>query len=194
MTAGAVGKTVGGGLWANYTASYRLWKALRKGNYEEAAEIATGAGIAVALIVAGAPEAAPEAAEAEAGGAAAATEAETGAATASKPGGAGAAANSGANAVTSFADKTAARQAFGGEMRSAANRFFRDATSKSKDFQVRDLGNGGYRMQFFSTANNPGYGKLYVQEIDSTGSVLKEFKDTMGPDGLIERKWISGGP
>jgi hypothetical protein len=103
------------------------------------------------------------------------------------------AADAGAGAVTSFADKAAARQAFGGDMQVAANRFFRDATSKSQDFQVQDLGNGVHRMQFFSPANNPGYGKLYVQDIDSTGSVLREFKDTMGPNGLIERKWISGG-
>jgi hypothetical protein len=48
-------------------------------------------------------------------------------------------------------------------------------------------------MQFFSPANNPGYGKLYVQEIDSSGNVVREYKDTIGPDGVIERKWIHGG-
>ncbi|NTW38877.1 MAG: hypothetical protein HGA44_03145 [Cellulomonadaceae bacterium] len=47
-------------------------------------------------------------------------------------------------------------------------------------------------MQFFSPANNPGYGKLYVQEIDAAGRVLREWKDTLGPHGLIERKWVLG--
>jgi hypothetical protein len=50
-----------------------------------------------------------------------------------KKGGADAAANS---TITSFPDKAAARQAFSGDMQAAANRFFRDATSKSRDFQV----------------------------------------------------------
>jgi len=99
-----------------------------------------------------------------------------------------------AGQAINFANKAAARQAFEGDMRVAANRFFRDATSKSQDFQTQALGNGEYRMQFFSPARNPGYGKLYVQEIDSSGSVLREYKDTIGPEGLIERKWVSGGP
>ncbi|HSY15740.1 MAG TPA: hypothetical protein VK816_07125 [Jatrophihabitantaceae bacterium] len=79
-------------------------------------------------------------------------------------------------------------------MQQASNRFFRDATSKSQDFQIGKLDDGGYRMQFFSPANNPGYGKLYVQTIDATGEIVTEFKDAMGPDGLIERKWLNGGP
>jgi len=95
--------------------------------------------------------------------------------------------------ITTFADKAAARQAFEGDMQVAANRFFRDATSKSMDFQVQDLGNGQYRMQFFSPADNPGYGKLYVQDIDSSGTVLQEYTDTLGPDGLMRRSWIHGG-
>ena len=60
--------------------------------------------------------------------------------------------------------------------------------------QAQELSGGGYRLQFFSPANNPGYGKLYVQEIDSAGNVISEFKNTMGPDGLIETKWVHGGP
>ena len=77
-------------------------------------------------------------------------------------------------------------------MQSSANRFFRGATAKSQDYQVADLGNGQYQMQFFSPARNLGYGKLYIQTIDDAGSVLSEYKDTMGPNGLIERKWIVG--
>jgi hypothetical protein len=49
-------------------------------------------------------------------------------------------------------------------------------------------------LQFFSPADNPGYGKLYVQEIDRSGDILREFKTTIGPDGLGETKWVHGGP
>lgn len=62
------------------------------------------------------------------------------------------------------------------------------------DFQAQALPGVGYRFQFFSPANNPGYGKLYVQVIDSTGNVIEEFKNTLGPNGLIETKWVHGGP
>jgi hypothetical protein len=102
--------------------------------------------------------------------------------------------NADAGAVTAFPDKDTARQAFEGDSQAAANRFFRGATSKSTDYQVQDLGNGQHQMQFYSPADNPGYGKLYVQQIDSSGGVLCEYKDTVGPDGLVERKWLSGGP
>lgn len=42
--------------------------------------------------------------------------------------------------------------------------------------------------------NNPGYGKLYVQEIDSTGRILSWYKNTLGPSGLIETKVVPYGP
>lgn len=45
-----------------------------------------------------------------------------------------------------------------------------------------------------AAANNIGYGKVYVQEIDSSGNIIREFKETIGPNGLIETKWIAGGP
>jgi hypothetical protein len=96
--------------------------------------------------------------------------------------------------VLSFGSRAAAREGLPGDLASTGNRFFRGATSKSQDFQAVELPGGGYRMQFFSPANNPGYGKLYVQEIDRTGQVLREYKNTMGPDGLIETKWVHGGP
>jgi RHS repeat-associated protein len=95
--------------------------------------------------------------------------------------------------VMKFEGKAAAREALDGAQGTAANRFFRDATAKSRDFEAQLLPDGGYQLRFFSPANNPGYGKLYVQEIDAQGVVVREFKDTMGPDGLIERKWVSGG-
>jgi len=96
--------------------------------------------------------------------------------------------------ITRFAEKAAARQAFSGEMRTAANRFFRGATSKSRDFKALDISNGAKRLEFFSPARNVGYGKRYVQEINSSGQVIREFKETIGPKGVIETKWIYGGP
>ena len=96
--------------------------------------------------------------------------------------------------ILNCGSKAAARGGLTGEAGAAANRFFRDATSKSIDFQAQELGNSGYRLQFFAPANNPGYGKLYGQEIDAAGNVIKEFKNTPGPDGLIETKWVHGGP
>lgn len=99
-----------------------------------------------------------------------------------------------ADDVLTFGSKAAAREGLPGDASAAASRFFRDATSKSVDFQAQALPGGGYRLQFFSPANNPGYGKLYGQEIDAAGNVINEFKNTIGPDGLIETKWIHGGP
>ncbi|MCO5153623.1 MULTISPECIES: hypothetical protein [unclassified Shinella] len=52
----------------------------------------------------------------------------------------------------------------------------------------------GKRFEFFSPARNTGYGKRYVQEVDGTGSVVREFKETIGPDGVTDTKWNHGGP
>jgi RHS repeat-associated protein len=92
-----------------------------------------------------------------------------------------------------YGSKTAARQGLPGLVGVAANRFFRGATAKSEGFQSQLLDSGGYRLQFFSPARNPGYGKLYVQEINAFGDVVLEYKNTLGPQGLIETKWIFGG-
>lgn len=99
-----------------------------------------------------------------------------------------------AGEVISFANRQAAREAFSGAQQRAANRFFKGATPKSKDFMATELADGGKRLEFFSTANTPGYGKRYVQEIGSQGEVIREFKQTIGPSGVIETKWIHGGP
>ena len=96
--------------------------------------------------------------------------------------------------VLNFGSRAAAREGLPGDLAGAGNRFFHGATSKSQDFQAVELPGGGYRMQFTSPANNPGYSKVYVQEIDRAGQVLREYKNTMGPDGLIETKWVHGGP
>lgn len=63
---------------------------------------------------------------------------------------------------------------------------------RTRGFQISELADGGYRMQFFSPARNAGYGKVYVQEIDEAGVVVREYKHTMGPDGLIETKGVHG--
>ena len=52
------------------------------------------------------------------------------------------------------------------------------------------LDDGTYRLEFFSPARNAGYGKLFVQLIGPEGEMIERFKDTMGPEGLIERKWL----
>lgn len=96
--------------------------------------------------------------------------------------------------VTHFASKAAARKAFSGDLQKAANRFFRDATSKSENFKALDISGGGKQLEFFTPAKNAGYGKRYVQEIDNLGNIVKEFKETIGPKGIIETKWIHGGP
>jgi hypothetical protein len=90
----------------------------------------------------------------------------------------------------SFGSRAAAREGLPGDLAGVGNRFFRGATGKSQDFQAVGLPGGGYRLQFFSPADNPGYGKLYVQEIDRSGNIVSRYKDTMGPDGLIERKFV----
>jgi hypothetical protein len=96
--------------------------------------------------------------------------------------------------MTEFPDKPAARRALSGPQQQATNRFFRGATSKSRDFKITDLGNGSYRLEFFSPSRNPDFGKRYIQEIGLGGEVVREFKETLGPHGIIETKWIHGGP
>jgi hypothetical protein len=97
-------------------------------------------------------------------------------------------------ASTTYPDKASARRALTGPRGEAANRFFRGATAKSRDFGITDLGNGGCRLEFFSPANNPGYGKRYVQVVGPAGEIIREYKETLGPRGLIETKWVHGGP
>jgi hypothetical protein len=81
---------------------------------------------------------------------------------------------------TAFATKQAAREALDGPLGSAANRFFRGAARNAQDFRITDLAEGGKRFEFFSPARNAGYGKLYVQEVDKAGSVIREFKEHNG--------------
>jgi len=95
--------------------------------------------------------------------------------------------------VRTFPTRNEARRALTGDAGDAANRFFRDATTKSQDFKITSL-DQGYKFEFFSPANNPGYGKRYVQEVDPLGNVIREYKETWGPDGLIETKWVHGDP
>jgi hypothetical protein len=93
----------------------------------------------------------------------------------------------------SYNTKAEARSARIGEAGASANRFFRDATGKSVDFRI-DPTENGYNLKFFSPARNAGWGKSFVQEISPTGDVLREYKDTINPEGkVIERKWLHGG-
>ncbi|WP_162259427.1 RHS repeat-associated core domain-containing protein [Phycicoccus sp. Soil803] len=101
-------------------------------------------------------------------------------------------ATSSSSAVLEFGSRAAARQGISGDASAAVNRFFRGSTAKSQDFRVTEMASGGYRLQFFSPARNPGYGKLYVQEIDSQGNIVVEYKNTVGPNGFIETKWVHG--
>jgi hypothetical protein len=93
---------------------------------------------------------------------------------------------------TQYETRADARGALAGDQQVAANRFFKGATGKSRDFRVTIYRSGRARLQFFSPARNPGYGKLYVQDIDERGGTVRRYKDTMGPEGLIERKWLRG--
>ncbi|CAL7961104.1 hypothetical protein MIDIC_240071 [Alphaproteobacteria bacterium] len=88
--------------------------------------------------------------------------------------------------VKEFLDKKDAKEAYI-ELNSAesVSKFFSGATSKSKNFKVIEFKDGSKRLEFFSPANTPGYGKRYIQEIDANGNLIKEFKETIGPDGNV---------
>lgn len=96
--------------------------------------------------------------------------------------------------ISSFPDRLAARRALAGEQGRAPNRFFRAATSKSIDFKATPLSGGRLRLEFLSPANNPGYGKRYVQEIDQFGNIRRWYQETWGPEGQVNTKWLMGGP
>ena len=100
----------------------------------------------------------------------------------------------------SYRNKQAARDAVKDnqeltpKQRKAGREFFDGANgSSSRDFRV-EISDVKTRFEFFTPARNQGYGKLYVQEVDSSGNVIREFKDTLGPNGLVERKFIRGEP
>ena len=92
--------------------------------------------------------------------------------------------------VRLFATREEARRALGEPMRSKCNQFFKDAGSKGTEFKITELEDGTIGMEFFSPAYNAGYGKLYVKILDHDGGIVEWFKDTMGPRGFINRKYI----
>ena len=49
---------------------------------------------------------------------------------------------------------------------------------------------GSTQLEHFAPANNAGYGKLFVQFVDKDGQRVAQYRDTLGPNGLIERKWM----
>lgn len=61
--------------------------------------------------------------------------------------------------------KADARAALEGDLGIGAKGFFAGATGKSRDFKITQFANGNYRFEFFSPANNPGYRKVYIQEV-----------------------------
>jgi hypothetical protein len=95
--------------------------------------------------------------------------------------------------ITEYPNKASARLALDGAQREAANRFFRGATSKSRNFKVTETANGRVQLEFFSPARTEGYGKRYVQLIGANGEIVEEFKETLGPEGLLETKWVHNG-
>lgn len=99
-----------------------------------------------------------------------------------------------AGTTQNFVDKAGARKALPLHWGSPARKFLRGATGKSRDYRLTRLSNGNYELSFFSSADNAGYGKLYVKVLDTDGESIEEYKDTLGPDGFIMRKWVSGGP
>lgn len=88
----------------------------------------------------------------------------------------------------SLGTKQAARRALDGPMGVAANKFFRDSSKNAQDLKITNLSRGGKRFEFFYPARNSGYGKRYVQEVDGTGVRVREFKETIGQNGIIEFK------
>jgi hypothetical protein len=109
-------------------------------------------------------------------------------------------------------DKAAARDALPGDLRSVSNRFFRDATGKSQDYEVQHLTDGGYRMQFFvkdlykgttnpirvgsgTTAdavrkelvtNVPTAGKMHVLKAQQYAKALRKLISSHGLDSYDE--------
>lgn len=67
---------------------------------------------------------------------------------------------------------------------STANKFFTGATGKSNQFNIVKT-NTGYKFNFFSPANTPGYGKSYNLETDLVGKITERVRYTLGPNGEI---------
>ena len=95
--------------------------------------------------------------------------------------------------TSGFPDRAAAQGALAGPLGESANHFFRGATAKCTDFKVTHLPDR-VRLEYFAPARNAGYGKRYIQELDNAGRVICEYKETWGPNGLIETKWVHGAP
>lgn len=89
----------------------------------------------------------------------------------------------GKSAITTFANKEAARKALTGDLGKAANRFFKDAGNKGKDFKITELPDGTFRFEFFKSARTPGFGKHHVQEVYGNGTIRLEYKQTFEPGG-----------
>ena len=74
-----------------------------------------------------------------------------------------------------------------------AQNFFKEAKG-SKNIKATQLPDNRIKFEFFDPAENVGFGKRYVQIIDKvTKEVLVDKKMTVGPNGLIDVKYIKGG-
>jgi hypothetical protein len=90
-----------------------------------------------------------------------------------------------------FNSRSAARSAFmeGSDLRTAANRFFKGATGKSEQFRIVRYGDD-YEFSFFSPANNPGYGKRYIEDVNPDCTRVNSYKVTEFQSEALEIKWI----
>ncbi len=75
-------------------------------------------------------------------------------------------------------------------VRASAKTFFQGATGKSDQFHVFKT-DKGFKFEFFSKAKNQGYGKNYIQDVDDYGKKINEYKETIGPSGVIDREYLT---
>jgi RHS repeat-associated protein len=91
-----------------------------------------------------------------------------------------------------FNSSKAARQAFreGSNLRGRANIFFDRATSKCYGYKIARVGDA-YEFSYFAPADNPGYTKEYVYEVDAqSGTVIEHYKVTYFESESLQIKYI----
>lgn len=63
-------------------------------------------------------------------------------------------------------------------------------THKCSNFKTTKMDNGSIAMEYIAKADTPGYTKRYVQIINSSGNILKEFNEIISPDGSVKKTKI----
>jgi hypothetical protein len=91
-----------------------------------------------------------------------------------------------------------------GKTRMEANRFYKSARGPDHDlpaeeFRAVEYPNGYVRLTYREPANNTGYGKLYVRELNAKGDVMRSYKVSVrqnegGEWQPGQVKWERGGP